>query len=111
MYSPTGVETTEKFGGDGASHYFEGNGIELYEARSWEIDDSEQPPRYQPFLETLFLEFCASRRCVSQQGGGTFDYEWGLEGFPAYPPPETTRIASGVIEFRVLTYQLHDGEE
>lgn len=106
-----GVETTESVGDDGALLYFEGNGITLYEARSSDIDDNEQPPRHQPFLETLFREFCASRRCVSQQGGGTFDYEWGLEGFPAYPPPETTKIASGVIEFRVLTYQVHDGKE
>lgn len=106
-----GVETTENFGSDGPSRCFEGNGITLYEARAWDIDDSEDQPAHESFLQTLFTEFGASRRCVSEQGKGTFPYEWGLEGFPAYPPPGTRKIAGGVIEFRVLTYQLQDGRE
>ncbi|KAI7776871.1 hypothetical protein LA080_004349 [Diaporthe eres] len=109
--SLVGVETTENFGSDGHSRSFEGNGITLYEARAGDIDDCGDQPAYQSFLQTVFTEFGASRRCVSEQGQGIFDYESGLEGFPAYPPRGTAKIAGGVIEFRVLTYQLHDGHE
>lgn len=111
LYTSVGVETTENFGSDGPSRCFEGNGITLYEARAWDIDDCDGQPAYERFLQTLFTEFGASRRRVNEQEEVIFDYERLLEGVPAYPPPGTTKIAGGVIEFRVLTYQLQDGQE
>ncbi|KAG6362404.1 hypothetical protein INS49_010634 [Diaporthe citri] len=106
-----GVETTEDIGSDGPSRCFEGNGITLYEACASDFGESLSPLSHHSFLKTLFKGFCASRRCVSEQGEGIFDYEWGLEGFPACPPRGTTKIAGGVIEFRVLSCQLQGRQE
>lgn len=101
----------EFLGSDGPA-CFEGNGIKLWEASTFQRR-SEGRSRFSHklFLETLFWGFCAARTELEIEGGGVFDHEWGLEGFPAHPPPETAKIAGGVVEFRVLTYELQDGSE